>query len=395
MDRLSVNQRHLAVDKSLQQLRDYVEGRNYAGYDPYDGQNSPLMPLLSLGTKAGRIAWTQLLRRLPVNIRPLLLIRPGLNPKALGLFLEGYVRLFQATGGESYRDKALGMLPLLSECRSEGIHGNGWGYNFPWQSRAFCLPRHTPTVVNSAFIGHALLDAGEAFDCREALDLAVPIQDFILQDLNRIAEGDTFCFSYTPADRYAVHNASLLGASLLIRLSKITGDAAAREAALRALAYSIKHQRPDGSWYYAENESSHWIDSFHTGFNLEAIRHFLRLGEATEYQAAYEKGVRYYAENFFLADGTPNYYHNKTYPIDIHAPAEAVVFFSSEPGYGDLAQRVMNWMLQNMADPGGYFYFRKGRYFTNRIPYMRWGQAWAFRGLAAYASSRCAEPTVA
>jgi len=33
----------------------------------------------------------------------------------------------------------------------------------------------------------------------------------------------------------------------------------------------------------------------------------------------------------------------------------------------------------------GYFYFRKGRYLTNKIPYMRWGQAWAFHALTEYA----------
>lgn len=369
--------------QAISLLQVYAEDRNYAGYDPYDALTSPLMPALSMGTRAGRIAWTQLLRRLPINIRPLLLIRPGHNPKALGLFLEGYVRLFGATQQGEYATKALAMLPLLRKCRSTNCHGNGWGYNFEWQSRSFRIPKFTPTIVNSSFIGHALLDAAEVLKSQEALDLAIPVKDCILQDLNRMGEGDAFCFSYTPIDHYAVHNANLLGASLLIRLWKATGDTKLRDAALSALAYSMKHQRDDGAWFYSQKDGSQWTDSFHTGFNLEAIRHFLRLGEATQYNEAYLKGVQYYASNFFLADGTPKYYHDRVYPIDIHAPAEAICFFASEDGHADLVDRVLAWMLANMADRRGFFYFRKGRFLTNKIPYMRWGQAWAFRALAA------------
>ena len=186
------------------------------------------------------------------------------------------------------------------------------------------MPKHTPTIVNSSFIGHALLDTHELTGIREALDLAVPIASFLLNDLQRTVEGDTFCFSYTPIDRTAVHNANLLGASLLIRLYKTTGEEKLREAALSSLTYSMKYQNEDGSWHYAETDYQGWIDSFHTGFNLESIRWFLTLGHGEEYRQAYEKGVRYYAENFFLPDGTPKYYHDRVYPIDIHSPAQAI-----------------------------------------------------------------------
>jgi N-acetylglucosaminyldiphosphoundecaprenol N-acetyl-beta-D-mannosaminyltransferase len=36
----------------------------------------------------------------------------------------------------------------------------------------------------------------------------------------------------------------------------------------------------------------------------------------------------------------------------------------------------------------GFFYFRKGRFFTNRIPYMRWSQAWVFHALTEYLLAR-------
>jgi hypothetical protein len=96
--------------------------------------------------------------------------------------------------------------------------------------------------------------------------------------------------------------------------------------------------------------------------------------------------VHFYSENFFLADGTPKYYHDRVYPIDIHAPAQAIAFFSGEgQAYRELTDRVLGWTLEHMKDPKGYFYFRKGRNWTNKIPYMRWSQAWMFHALTEYA----------
>ena len=216
--------------------------------------------------------------------------------------------------------------------------------------------------------------------------MAQPIAEFILRDLNRHSEGDgSLCFSYTPHDCYFVHNANLLGASLLIRLFRETGHAEWQDVALAALTWSMRHQRQDGSWYYAERESSRWVDSFHTGFNLQAIRYFFDAGFAEEWREGYERGIRFYQENFFLADGTPKYFHDQIYPIDIHSPAQAVVFFSGMGmQYADLTRRVLFWMIKNMQDEAGYFYFQKYPHYMNKIPYMRWGQAWAFHALTEY-----------
>ncbi len=147
----------------------------------------------------------------------------------------------------------------------------------------------------------------------------------------------------------------------------------------------MRHQRDDGSWFYADTSIQDWIDSFHTGFNLQAIRYILDAGLAPEHRAAYRKGVEYYAGNFFLDDGTPKYYHDRIYPIDIHSPAQAICCFSRESKeFQDITDRIVNWMLQNMYNGRGFFYFRKGKFLTNCIQYMRWSQAWALHAWAEY-----------
>lgn len=375
---------HKEEAAALTLLRHWVEVQDFAGYDPYDALNSSFLRILSLGSKWGRVAVIQGMKRCPVNLRHLLLIPPGHIPKALGLFLEGYARLYRNDPDDSARVRIIRLMELLESQRSSRCSGNGWGYNFDWQSRVFFVPRGTPNIVCASFIGHALLDVWDTLHEQRALDLALPIAQFFLRDLNRTHEGDSFCFSYTPFDTYAVHNANLLGASLLIRLYNVTRVCVLREAALAALSYSMKYQREDGSWFYSERPGSRWIDSFHTGFNLESIRRFIDLGQASEHVEAYSAGVEFYAQKFFLPDGTPKYFHDRLYPIDIHSAAEAITFFSGEVAYTDLAERVLSWTLANMYDGSGRFWFQKHKRFTIRVPYMRWSQAWMLRALTAY-----------
>jgi hypothetical protein len=182
-----------------------------------------------------------------------------------------------------------------------------------------------------------------------------------------------------------VHNANLLGASFLIRLFKYCNDDKLKIAALSSLAYTMRYQQNDGSWKYAETDYQRWIDSFHTGFNLQSILYFLKDGYANEYKSSFEKGVRFYLNNFFLNDGTPKYYHNKIFPIDVHSSAQAVVFFSNMGKfYEAFTNKILRWMISNMQDATGYFYFQKNKNYTNKIPYIRWNQAWAFHALTEY-----------
>jgi hypothetical protein len=386
----------------LERLRRYVELADFKGYDPYDALKSPFLRRLTAGRKYPRIAVIQALKRLPINLRPLLGVPKGHNPKGLGLFLGGYARLHHL-GDPGAQIQIERLLDLLERYRSPACSGHAWGYDFDWQSRAFFVPKGTPTIVNTSFIGHALLDAHELAPAplaERALALALPTREFLLGDLARTphpdAPQDAFCFSYTPIDRLVVHNANLLGASLLARLAPhldaTDPDAAAeaRDAARRSLRYSLRYQRPDGSWWYADTEIQRWIDGFHTGFNLESVQRCLDAGlfaddpaEAATTREAFDRGTRYYADHFFLPDGTAKYFHDRADPEDVHAGAEAVSFFAGQPQpeYRALARRVYDHLIDAFQDPAGYFYFQRRKRFTIRIPYMRWSQSWAFRAL--------------
>jgi len=149
---------HLNIEPYINKLRNYIEAEGFRGYDPYDALNSPILKGLSFRQKYLRIAFIQTLKKFPFNLRSFLGIKKDYNPKGLGLFLWGYAKLYKAEKKQEYLEKIDFLLGLLDESKSKGYSGNSWGYNFDWQSRAFYVPKYTPTIVNSSFIGHALID---------------------------------------------------------------------------------------------------------------------------------------------------------------------------------------------------------------------------------------------
>ncbi len=369
---------------ALDGLETFVERSGFKGWAPYDALNSPLLRGLSLGLKYPRIAFTQALKVLPVNLRPVLGIPRCFNPKALGLFLSGTLRRYRLTGDRRYAVTARWLAHKLLELRSEGYRGAGWGYPFPWQSRAFFVPRWTPTIVNTAFVGHALLDAARLLGDEECFDAARSACTFLLEDLHRTEHDGTLCFAYTPRDTLYVHNANILGASLLARVGRLTEDEELIDHARRSARHLLRHQRQDGSWWYAEPEYQNWVDSFHTGFVLVALRQVIRYAAFDEAEDSLRRGHRFFLRRFFENNGTPRYYHDRTEPIDVHCPTQAFVTIAElwdvEPA-PHLLQRTARWFLERMRAPEGYFFYRLGRLGPNRIPYLRWGQAWAYHGM--------------
>lgn len=381
---------------SFLKLKTYCENEKFKGWDPYDGLNSKIFRATPLKNwRFGRLAWIQLFKRNPINLRKLLLVPKGYNSKGVGLFLYGYSRLYAlAKQGDTRFGSEAELLnyikhlgDLVIELRSEGFQGSCWGYNFDWQNRVFFQPANTPTVVATSFVTNALFEAYEVTKEQKYLDVALDAANFILKDLNRTEFDDSFIFSYSPLDNSKVYNASLLGARLLARCYFYNKNETYKNLAQKAVKAIIDRQSADGSWIYGEAEVQDWIDNFHTGFNLECIHDYMKYTGDTQYKEAYEKGFDYYLKNFFLEDGTPKYYHDKLYPIDIHSPAQLMTTLSISGKLGEnkaLADKVLRWGIENMQHRKGYFYYQLKPTISSKIPYIRWAQAWMFYGFSNY-----------
>jgi hypothetical protein len=394
-------------------LAAWCRARNYAGHDPFDALNSRLFQATPLTrSRAARLAWTQLFKRSPINLRRLARVPAEKNPKGTALFALAALSRLRVLRTKEVETEARALLDELIEAQIETRHGAAWGYNFDWQGRAFFAPRGTPAVVPTAFAARALVEASREFGDEKYLRLARASCEFILRDLNRSSESDVdencadenvadesgdlergasdaeVCFSYTPLDRTRVFNASLLAAETLAAVGALAKEAEFKREAVSAARYVIRHQRADGSWTYGAEGFQSWSDNFHTAFVLTSLARIVETCAdcREEFQHALRRGFDFWRANFFRADGFPKFTPARDYPADAHSAGAGLVALAElknlSTGALPLAKKIAHWSIENLRDPRGFFYYQRRRTHTIRTPYMRWSQAWMLYGLA-------------
>ena len=366
------------IESSLKKLEQYIMNESYRGYDPYDALTSPLFafPILRSNTFI-RLASQQVLKRMPLNIRPLLGIKKGYNPVTLGLALQAIAHQIQASPERSKALKVEGdrLVVEIEKSASKGYSGHCWGYDFDWQARYATIPAYCPTIVATGFVTNALFSYYEATHHARAFELCRSAVEFVLSDLHRTQENETFCFSYSPKDAQVVYNATLKGARLLSQVFSVTRTAALLREAKKTVQFVVNHQNASGSWAYAYGDKRTWADNFHTGYILDCLESYAALTGDHEYGEALGRGVQYFLDSFFVDNRVPKYYNAKTYPIDSTAVAQSILTLARF-GKLDTAVNVTLWSIENMQSSEGFFYYQKNKFYTNKISYMRWSNAW-------------------
>jgi hypothetical protein len=371
------------ITRAIESLDSWLEKADWKGYDTFDGLSSPLAPLLTFNNHFLRIAWQQSIRRFPLNLRPLLGVRPAKSSKAMGFLAQGYLTLYRVYGRQEFLDKAKMCLKWLIENPSPGYTGFCWGNHFSYESRSGTIAKGVPTIVWTSLIGQALLDAYDLLKERTYLDTANKIVEFLQSDIRKIEFPDSHCLAYTPGvitkETSLVHNANMLAAGFLGRMYSLNRDQSVLDMATRAVRFTVNHQLPDGAWIYAEGGRWNWIDSFHSGYVLESLHTYINYSGDRQFQPALDKGYRFFVDTFFGADGTPYYYHNKPRPLDIQCASQGIQTLVNLRALDDrsvgIAKKVALWTIDNMQDSTGYFHYRKYPWISNRTPTLHWGQA--------------------
>jgi hypothetical protein len=375
-----------ALEEAPVALYQWMKACDFSGYEPFDLMNSPYcsgkwarrFPFSLIFRQAGR-------RFVGRRVRQLMRVPASKNCKALGLVLGGCCDLERLD--ESWRAEANYIKSELRRLRSPGETHFCWGYDWDAVSiRANVMPKFSPNSVATVFCGEALLDTALVFGDNEALEMAESVGRFIVDRLNRSVDTPSeLCFSYTPNDNTRIYNSSVLSAAFLSRLGNLGGNPEYLHLARRAMHYLVNQQRQDGSWFYGAGRMQRWIDSFHTAYNLEALRAYRENSRDNSFDSAIEQGYQYYQKTFFHPDGALRYFNNRSYPIDIHSCSQAIITactFAAEKGSLVQAVQTAQWTLKHMRAPEGFFYYQRHRFWTNRTPYMRWSEAWMFKALA-------------
>jgi hypothetical protein len=374
----------------------YCAAENFAGYDPFDGLNSRIFQASPLKHfRLARLAWLQIVKRSAKNLRPALKIEKGVNAKGIALFALAELSRFRATYKSQHAENAKKLLEKLLDLKisiqnpKSEIQNlrTAFGYNFDWQSRVFFAPQGTPTIVPTAFAAQALTDAYRLFGDEEYRRIVDEAARFVESDLRRPVQSETeICFSYTPLDSTKIYNASLLAGEVLANAGQLTGNKGYFELAEKTANYAVNHQREDGAWVYGENREQAWVDNFHTAYVLLSLFRLQKLIPEFKCDETIRKGLNYWLENFFSADGAPKYYDRETFPVDIHSASAAIVALSELNEFDarclPLAEKVAGWTIENMRDAKGFFYYQKRKDKLVKTSFIRWSNAWTLFALA-------------
>jgi len=379
---------------SLYNLEQYAKINHYSGFDPYDALRSPI--LNSLKNRFLKLIATQILVYLPINLRHFLKIEPEKNPKAFGIFLQTYCNLFKhhLIEKQEFEITSTELVNFLIKNQSTGYSGYCWGFNFDWQDLSRYTKKDIPTIVITSYVANSFLDLYEITQTKKYLEIARDSCNFLLKDLYIAKTEKGICFSYTPIDKSFVHNANVLGAALLARVYALTQETILLEYSKQAFNFLISHQKRNGSWAYSVNLNTGKERSqldFHQGFILDSFCDFIKYSKLQdeEYKKILLKGAEFYILKQFNKNGQSQWRLPKHWPIDIHNQAQGIIscikLYSvfKEKKYLEFSKIIADWTIKNMQDPSGYFYFQKWPFYINKIPYMRWNQAWMLLALSS------------
>lgn len=373
--------------EALRELEAWGHARGWLGTDPYEGLNAT-RPRVLKSTRLGRRLLMQAVKRSPLDLRPLLGIRSEHSAVGAAQVVMGYAVDSPMLDESVRRQRLLDALGRLIALRRPEFAEACWSYHFDVESRAFFYPRTMPNTIATAWAGHALLDAHASTGDPALLELAASAGQFFLRRIGQTQAATGAYFGYFVGDRTEIHNANLLACGLLARLTRHGDDPELSAAVEAGVEYALAHQRADGSWVYAEPANMRWTDGFHTGYVLDALWYCAEACDRPDWHDALERGLAYYADRLFLADGTAKYYAESVYPIDTQSIAQGIRTFALTGAHSELARLICERALDTMRRPDGAFRFQRRRLWRNDVPHLRWAQAPMFDALARLCSVR-------
>jgi polysaccharide biosynthesis protein VpsJ len=362
-----------------------LEDSDFSGADPFDGLNSRVFARLPLSSlPIARLAWLQLFKKSPYDLRSLARVPPSTNPVTLALAARSY-----ALSGETEKMRRAVERLLLLRADARRWGQGAWAYPFPWQAKAFYVALGVPNVIATAYAVRAVSDC-----CPSAASTSRIISEaaaFVGTELTCRSAGGAPYIGYVPGSDTMVHNANLWGAYVLA-LAASRNERTWRSLANAAIDYTLRAQRPDGSWPYGESSHHRWTDGFHTGYVLEALHLCRELLIRDDLSEPIARGTKYYVKSFLRDDGVVPYYANGSGPLDINNFAQMVVTLECvrpTPDWLALADRTLAAAIRELWRPesDAFAYQRRGRH-INRISYPRWTQIWMMYALGLRLAQR-------
>ena len=274
----------------------------------------------------------------------------------------GYLFRYRATGATEDAARARMCLDWLMNHRSAGYPHYCWGNEFTFTTRAGRIPprgaHHRLEQPDRAGVRPGLRDAGGA---------ALPGRGIERLRLDPGASARVNCERrlpelrrFRPVVRSTTRTCSAERCSHGLVRSRVEPKPSSWRG--HQCSTAVHGSETDGSWFYGEAPKYHWIDSFHTGYNLDSLKRYVASAGDGAFQPELDRGYEYFKAHFFESDGRARYMNDRLLPIDIQCAAQAIdtlAFFSDEDserdGAGTARRRLDD---REMQSPDGYFYYR-------------------------------------
>jgi hypothetical protein len=320
-------------------------------------------------------------------------------PIADAHYAMGFATLGQATGDAHAYRRAVHFLQVLLDSTCEGYSGHAWGYPFDWVTVNGTIGRGTALITTEPYVYEAFSQLYSIDHDERWLDVIRSTATHVLKDYPQITTStDAASTAYTPApdDQGLVVNASAYRAFVLTKAAADLGAEQYLDEAKRNLRFVLASQNRDGSWFYAMDGRRDFVDHFHTCFVLKALVKIERLTGDAACTEAIERGVNYYVSRLFDDQELPRPFAKAprltVYRRELYDYAECINLGNLLAGrFPDLDRRreaSVDDLLRRWIEPDGSFKSRQLLVGWDRVPMHRWAQAQTFRSLCGLLPTR-------
>ena len=379
------------IKDAYYKLYRWIERQSFVGYDPYDALNTDISLLKK--NKYFRLLFNYTNKFSPINLRKIFKIKKSKSNKALALMCSGLLRFPPNEKTYKIINKHVDYILSKSLISKYGYHC--WNaHDFSLQMTSGYSEATTPDIIGTEACASSIFKQYQNNKSNTLLKtILFSVKDYFLNTLLVRKNGAIF-FKYRPLalENDCIYNASLIGAKYISKINAFFNSKVGNDIIIDCYRYVVSKQNNDGSWHYGidlrTNYQKKQID-FHQGYILDAIWEYLTIGDYDwELIQSYLKGIHFYFSKQFDSNGMSRYRYPRKYPVDIHNQAQGIITFSKagrfDEKYLKFAKTIAVWTINNMQDDSGYFYYQKYPFMTNKIPYMRWGQAWMLYALSNF-----------
>lgn len=368
-----------------------MKDEEYYGWDIYDTLNSNY--IYNLPNPYLQLIAIQINKFSPINFRPILGIKKGIDLKGISLFSQAYAKLYRLSKNDLYKNELKKTLSIICANSLNGKYGHHcWSsHYFPFISAdKHELRKDNPDIIGTSQAIIALIEGFNVLGDNYLKETAFNAIDFILNNF-KIKSYNNYFLKYTLNEKdRIVFNATAQGLEAFSCLLQLKNDTDLKDISNNFADSLISIQSKDGSWPYSIYKSSQFRKQldFHQGYILDGLLSFLPFyKDQSILLSCLNKGIEFYKNYQFYNDSIALYRYPRRYPIDIHNQAQGIITFSK---FSDLnsthivtAKKIADWTISNMQGPNGYFFLHRWPFLDNKIPYMRWGQAWMMLAISS------------